>query len=135
MEKLKWKRDDEGKTIQIKFESEKDFIYWLTQNKGEVLCEQYGRQWKYENGCFKFKDIGREAKFVDGLFCLHLFRENFFIAVDDVKKDLKYYRDNASEDYLKTPISVLKYITELENCLESTTYSEYMKGGVKIELC
>ena len=27
-----------------------------------------------------------------------------------MKKDLKYYRENAEEDYLTTPISVLRYI-------------------------
>jgi hypothetical protein len=31
-----------------------------------------------------------------------------------MKKDLKYYRENAEEDYLTTPISVLRYIGELE---------------------
>ena len=30
-------------------------------------------------------------------------------------KDLDYYKSNAEEDYIKTPISVLRYITELEN--------------------
>ena len=30
------------------------------------------------------------------------------------KKDLKYYCKNAEEDYLTTPISVLRYISELE---------------------
>ena len=29
-------------------------------------------------------------------------------------KDLNYYKTNAEEDYTTTPISVLKYITELE---------------------
>lgn len=29
-------------------------------------------------------------------------------------KDLNYWKNNAEEDYIKTPISVLKYITELE---------------------
>ena len=29
-------------------------------------------------------------------------------------KDLKYWKNNAEEDYLTTPISVLKYISELE---------------------
>jgi len=29
-------------------------------------------------------------------------------------KDLEYWKNNAEEDYLHTPISVLKYITELE---------------------
>lgn len=31
-------------------------------------------------------------------------------------KDLEYWKNNAEEDYLHTPISVLKYITELERC-------------------
>ena len=30
------------------------------------------------------------------------------------KKDLNYYKENAEEDYIKTPISVLRYISELE---------------------
>ena len=30
-------------------------------------------------------------------------------------KDLAYWKSNAEEDYMTTPISVLRYITELEN--------------------
>ena len=33
-------------------------------------------------------------------------------------KDLNYWKNNAEEDYLHTPISVLKYITELEDRLK-----------------
>jgi hypothetical protein len=33
---------------------------------------------------------------------------------EEKKKDLKYYRLNAEEDYMYTPISVLRYISELE---------------------
>jgi hypothetical protein len=29
-------------------------------------------------------------------------------------KDLNYYKNNCEEDYIKTPISVLRYVTELE---------------------
>jgi hypothetical protein len=32
-------------------------------------------------------------------------------------KDLEYYRKNAEEDYLTTPISVLRYISEMEAAL------------------
>jgi len=32
-------------------------------------------------------------------------------------KDLEYYRKNAEEDYLTTPISVLRYISEMEEAL------------------
>jgi len=33
-------------------------------------------------------------------------------------KDLNYYKENATEDYIITPISVLRYITELHKRLE-----------------
>lgn len=31
-----------------------------------------------------------------------------------MEKDLNYWKKNAEEDYIKTPISVVRYITELE---------------------
>ena len=34
-------------------------------------------------------------------------------------KDLAYWKKNAEEDYLKVPISVLRYITELEERMYS----------------
>ena len=34
------------------------------------------------------------------------------------KKDLNYWKENAEENYMTTPISVLKYITELEKHIE-----------------
>lgn len=34
--------------------------------------------------------------------------------MEDTEKNLEYWKKNAEEDYLHTPISVLKYITELE---------------------
>lgn len=33
-------------------------------------------------------------------------------------KDLNYYKNNCEEDYINTPISVLRYITELEQSLQ-----------------
>ena len=36
-------------------------------------------------------------------------------------KDLKYWKNNCEEDYLHTPISVLRYITELEKELKNKT--------------
>ena len=33
-------------------------------------------------------------------------------------KDLNYYKNNCEEDYINTPISVLMYITELEQALQ-----------------
>jgi len=34
-------------------------------------------------------------------------------------KDLKFYMNNAMDDFVSTPISVLRYITELESKLEA----------------
>ena len=33
-------------------------------------------------------------------------------------KDLDYWKNNAEEDYITTPISVLRYISELEEALK-----------------
>lgn len=35
-------------------------------------------------------------------------------------KDLDYWKKNAEEDYIKTPISVLRYINELEKFISET---------------
>ncbi len=36
------------------------------------------------------------------------------ITGENPEKTIKYYKNNAEEDYIKTPISVLRYISELE---------------------
>jgi hypothetical protein len=38
-----------------------------------------------------------------------------------MEKDLKYWADNASEEYATTPLSVLKYISELEAEIDKLT--------------
>ena len=40
------------------------------------------------------------------------------------EKDLEYYRKNAEEDYTTTPISVLRYISELECGINQNKYDE-----------
>jgi hypothetical protein len=40
-------------------------------------------------------------------------------------KDLNYWKNNAEEDYLTTPISVLKYISELEKSTPIELPSEH----------
>ena len=42
------------------------------------------------------------------------------------KKVLEYFRKNAEENYLTTPISVLRYISELEEAL----HQPYVMGSV-----
>jgi len=39
-------------------------------------------------------------------------------------KDLAYYKTNAEEDYLQVPISVLRYISQLEQEQDKNNYSE-----------
>jgi uncharacterized membrane-anchored protein len=39
-------------------------------------------------------------------------------------KDLAYYKANAEEDYLAVPISVLRYISQLEQEQDKKLYSE-----------
>lgn len=58
---------------EIQFKSVKEFVCSLIDNEGQVLCDNFGRQWKYFNYTFFFKDIGLNDKFEEGLQCVHLF--------------------------------------------------------------
>jgi len=42
-------------------------------------------------------------------------------------KDLEYWRNNAEEDYMKVPISVLRYISELEKSIKNLPISTVME--------
>lgn len=42
-------------------------------------------------------------------------------------KELNYWKLNAEEDYMKTPISVLRYISELESAVENSYTKEEVK--------
>ena len=44
------------------------------------------------------------------------------------EKTIEYYKGNAEEDYLNTPISVLRYITELESLQQK--HKEELKEAV-----
>lgn len=46
--------------------------------------------------------------------------------IDEVAKDLNYWKNNAEEDYLQVPISVLRYISELEKAIE-VEYAQHKK--------
>lgn len=48
-------------------------------------------------------------------------------------KDLAYYKTNAEEDYLRVPISVLRYISELEQEIKRM-YSEQEVYNMIIDL-
>ena len=56
-----------------KFNSAKGFVVTMMENEGSLFCDSYGREWKYQNYNFTFKDIGSSATHVKGLKCLHLF--------------------------------------------------------------
>lgn len=48
-------------------------------------------------------------------------------------KDLNYYKENAQEDYIHVPISVLRYITELEEHTSNELASYKAELRAKIE--
>ena len=48
-------------------------------------------------------------------------------------KDLKYWKLNAEEDYIKTPISVLRYISELEQIIENKEIQEQLRIAEQLE--
>ena len=40
--------------------------------------------------------------------------------IKEEDKDLNYWKENCKEDYLHTPISVLRYITKLEEAVNNS---------------
>lgn len=51
--------------------------------------------------------------------------------METTKKDLEYYRKNAEEDYMTTPISALRYISELEEAVINN--KTYLSLSVEID--
>ena len=49
-------------------------------------------------------------------------------------KDLNYYKNNCEEDYIKTPISVLRYISELEAAINYTHFCETLKDKKELTI-
>jgi hypothetical protein len=61
-------------------------------------------------------------------------KEYFDFISEPVVKDLTYWKNNCEENYMTTPISVLRYISELEKSLnigdDGQTESVYSEGEV-----
>ena len=49
--------------------------------------------------------------------------------IKEEDKDLNYWKKNCEEDYLHTPISVLRYITKLESKVNSVVLDDVSKQG------
>jgi hypothetical protein len=51
----------------------------------------------------------------------------------EIIKDLEYWKANAEEDYMKVPISVLRYISELEKQKSSEEDTkDYLQGFIDL---
>ena len=46
--------------------------------------------------------------------------------IKEEDKDLNYWKKNCEEDYLHTPISVLRYITKLEEAVNNSVLDDVM---------
>lgn len=57
---------------------------------------------------------------------------NPHITIYPVIRDLKFYENNCQDDFASTPISVLRYITELEEKLKSNTVEEKMYNSTVV---
>lgn len=44
-------------------------------------------------------------------------------------KDLNYWKENAKDAYMKTPICVLRYITELEKAVKNNDVLPHVSGS------
>ena len=114
-----------GNFYTILFENQ-DY-YYITSDEGNLDC--YGKQY--------FKSVSeREILEFEGddLYNPYFYQGSTQIPIKDEidltnydlkviatpkEEDIEYWKNNAEENYLTTPISVLKYITKLEKLLKS----------------
>ena len=86
-----------------------EFLEWFVKNPS---CESV----QVENTCLEERQCMCESN----ENCL---KDGYKIIIPQEepkqKKDLAYWKENAEEDYMKVPISVLRYITELEERMYS----------------
>jgi hypothetical protein len=54
--------------------------------------------------------------------------------MENKTQTLAYWRQNAEEDYMTTPISVLRYITEMEKALNTSSVSMCCNMSVCMKL-
>ena len=58
--------------------------------------------------------------------------------IKEEDKDLNYWKENCKDDYLHTPISVLRYITELESKVNNRVLDDVIKRfeiGTRVSWC
>ena len=105
------------KAITSEMEQNVDGFDYPTLEAFKQRCEAIGYTFDY--------DLSAEP------FDLRMFNPN-----ELTTKDLDYWRNNAEEDYMQTPISVLRYISELEqqvkNCLIADVVEPLPNDGVSI---
>lgn len=63
--------------IKIKFNSAAEMVYWLMNNEGQTICDNYGREWRYSDFTFLYRDIS-ENDLSPGIHCLHLFETDLY---------------------------------------------------------
>ena len=52
--------------------------------------------------------------------------------IKEEDKDLNYWKENCKEDYLHTPISVLRYITKLEEEVNNVVLDDVSISGAEV---
>jgi hypothetical protein len=106
-----------------------------TTNLGAEVSDEMARALMIPKELFGLRQfVGSSSKYKDEDFSASLsdemgqwLRPNKVTRVEQVK-DLQFWRENAEEDYLRVPISVLKYISKLETELETVYREEEVRG-------
>jgi hypothetical protein len=118
-----------------------EFLEWFVKNSScefvEVINEPYEAGNIYQNHWFDYyKIIIPQEEQKQHLINMMQDDEELGLYEEPKQetKDIIYWQNNCEEDYLHTPISVLRYISELEKALEDrdnkaeTMYSEIEKA-------
>jgi hypothetical protein len=96
----------------------------------QVIDDEF-LEWFVKNPTCEFVDVFNDTYTVGEMSKLPLGTRNhkykLIIPQEEPKQDLAYWKENAEEDYMKVPISVLRYITELEERMYSEEKAKEME--------
>jgi hypothetical protein len=95
-----------------------EFLEWFVKNPSCELVETKLVEFEVDMG------LGDSCIEYSSYYKIIIPKEEPKQETPEEVKDLAYYKTNAEEDYLQVPISVLRYISQLEQEQDKNKYSE-----------
>jgi len=97
-----------------------DLLVKAKEMHKQEIIDAYNKSFELRDKPYSTADKYYQETFVSKGSVDHISDISKMVEVPKQEKDIKYWKNNCEEDYMTTPISVLRYISELEKLVAST---------------